>query len=101
MARTEKLRTTLGEEVDHEVKPLNSAEGRAEAICPTCGVLVETHRCRLCGAVKTINPVSKNLIWMRNGRLVAGFHDEKQAYVRMAMQHGIPKEDWPERFKEK
>jgi hypothetical protein len=36
---------------------------------------------------------------MRNGRLVKGFHDEKQAFVEMAKQWSIPKEDWPEEFK--
>jgi len=69
-----------------------------EALCPTCGVEVPTHRCRLCGAVRTVNQVSRNVIWMRNGRVVRAFADEKQAYVKMAEVYGIPKERWPKRF---
>ena len=72
----------------------------AEAICPTCGKPVPTHKCVLCGATKSINSVSGNVIWMRNGRVVAAFRDEKDAYVRMAVQYGIPASEYPERFKE-
>jgi ribosomal protein L32 len=39
-----------------------------KAICPSCGKAVATHRCNLCGAEKTVNQVSGNEIWMRNGR---------------------------------
>jgi len=72
----------------------------AEAICPTCGKPVPTHRCRLCGATKTINSVSGNVIWMRNGRVVAAFRDEKDAWIRMATQYSIPQDEWPDRFRE-
>lgn len=82
---------------DIENMPASEA---ADAICPTCKKLVEGHRCRLCGATKTINQVSGNLIWMRNGRLVAAFHDEKEAWLEMATQYGIPRDQWPEKFKE-
>ena len=71
----------------------------AEAICPTCGKEVLTHMCRFCGATKSINSVSGNVIWMRNGRVVEAFRDEKQAYVNMAVRYGIPESEWPERFK--
>lgn len=74
-------------------------EGPADSICPACGVEVQNGKCRLCGARKTINDVSGNCIWMRNGRLVAGFADEKAAYVKMAMEWGIPRDRWPERFR--
>lgn len=74
---------------------------RAEAICPTCGVDVDGHKCRLCGAGKTISSVSGNVIWMRNGRVVAAFRDEKQAFINMAERHGIPEKEWPERFRNK
>ena len=71
----------------------------ADVLCPTCGKPVEGHKCRLCGATKTVNQASGNVMWMRNGRLVAAFHDEKAAWVKMAEKHGIPKAEWPEKFK--
>jgi len=80
-------------------KKLTEAE-RSDAICPTCGVEVKGHKCRLCGATKTINSVSNNLVWMRNGRLVAGFRDEKAAYIEMARKFGISENKWPKKFKE-
>ena len=73
----------------------------AKSICPTCGKEVLTHMCRFCGATKCINSVSGNVIWMRNGRLIQAFRDEKQAYVEMATRYGIPESEWPERFKSK
>lgn len=71
--------------------------GAIPAICP-CGKPVDTHRCRFCGAVKTVNSVSGNEIWMRNGQVVAAFQDSKTAYVEMAQKWGIPKERWPPEF---
>jgi hypothetical protein len=71
----------------------------AEAICPACGKPVLDHKCRLCGATKSINSVSGNVIWMRAGRVIVAFEDERQAYVRMATKFGIPEKDWPERFR--
>jgi hypothetical protein len=71
-----------------------------EAICPTCNKGVEGHKCRFCGATKTINQVSGNLIWMRNGRVISAFKDEKIAWVQMANANGIPKDKWPERFRD-
>jgi ribosomal protein L24E len=70
----------------------------AEAICP-CGKPVETHKCRFCGATKSINQASGHVIWMRNGRVVRAFQDEKKAYVEMAEQYGIPEAEWPEQFR--
>lgn len=74
-------------------------EHPADVLCPTCGKSVGGHRCRLCGATKTVNQVSGNIMWMRNGRLIAAFHDEKAAWVKMAEKHGIPRAKWPEKFK--
>lgn len=71
----------------------------SEVVCPSCGKPIEGHRCRLCGATRTVNSVSGNVIWMRNGRVVEAFHDEREAYVKVAMKHSIPVEEWPERFK--
>lgn len=71
----------------------------AEAFCPKCLKAVEGHRCRLCGATKAINDVSGNVIWMLNGRVVAAFRDERAAYVNMAERCGIPRGEWPERFR--
>jgi len=72
-----------------------------EALCPSCGVDVETHRCRLCGATRTVNQVSGKIIWMKNGRVIRAFEDSKHAYVEMAKVHGIPQERWPEAFRDK
>lgn len=71
--------------------------GAIESICP-CGQPVEGHRCRLCGAVKTVSSVSGNVIWMRNGRIAAAFQDSKRAYVEMAERWGVPKDRWPREF---
>ncbi len=71
----------------------------ADVLCPTCGKVVEGHKCRLCGATKTVNQVSGKIMWMRNGRLVAAFHDEKAAWLRAAREHNIPRSEWPEKFK--
>lgn len=71
-----------------------------EAICPKCRKEVQSHRCRLCGATRTINSVSGNVIWMLNGRVVEAFPDDKAAYIQMAVRCGIPEADWPARFKE-
>ena len=79
--------------------PAAEKEMAAEALCPTCGKEVLTHKCNLCGATMCISQVSGNVIWMRNGRVVAAFTDERVAYVKMAEKYGIPKENYPERFK--
>lgn len=73
----------------------------AESICPSCLKPVLEHRCRLCGARKTINQVSGNVIWMRNGRVVPGgaFKDDKTAYIRTAERSGTPRDQWPEKFR--
>lgn len=55
--------------------------------------------CRLCGATMQISEVSGNIIWMRNGRVVAAPQDEKDAWVKMAKAHWIPESEWPERFR--
>jgi len=36
---------------------------------------------------------------MLNGRVVAAFRDEKDAYVKMALRSGIPESEWPQRFR--
>jgi len=71
----------------------------AEAICPKCEKPVAGHMCRFCGATKAINDASGNVIWMLNGRVVAAFRDEKDAYVKMALRARIPESEWPERFR--
>jgi len=73
----------------------------SDSICPGCLVRVIENKCRLCGARKTINSVSGNVIWMRNGRIVPGgaFQDDKNAYVQMAQRSGIPMSEWPEKFR--
>ena len=67
-------------------------------ICPTCGVPVKGHKCRLCGATKTINSVSGNEIWMRNGRIVRAFKDARFAWLEMAKKYQIPYAEWPVAF---
>jgi len=82
-------------------KPVETVEQKmaAEAICPKCMKPVESHMCRFCGATKAINDASGNVIWMLNGRVVAAFRDEKDAYVKMALRSGIPESEWPQRFR--
>jgi hypothetical protein len=75
-----------------------AAEESGYSICPACGKEVENQKCRFCGARLTINDVSGEAIWMRNGRIVAGFKNLKQAYVQMAEQWGIPRDRWPKAF---
>lgn len=70
-----------------------------DGICPTCGIPVVGHRCLFCGATKTVNQVSRNVMWMRNGHLVAAFHDEKAAWCEIAERFNISKEEWPEQFR--
>lgn len=73
--------------------------GVIESICPSCGPEdgdIINFKCRKCGARKTTNSVSGNVIWMRNGRIVRAFEDERRAYVEMALRYGIPQEQWPE-----
>ena len=82
------------------VRPVEQGrKSTAEAICPDCGVPVATHKCRLCGATKSISDVSGNVIWMRNGRVVAAFRDARDAYIKMAIRYGIPETEWPEKFR--
>ena len=82
-------------------KTMKQREHEAEALCPTCGVEVHTHKCNLCGATRSVNSVSGNVFWMRNGRIVQGgaFRDEREAWVKVARQYEIPMEQWPERFR--
>ena len=83
------------------MKEVNANEADpVESLCPKCGVPVPTHKCRLCGSVRTINQVSGNVIWMKNGRVVRAFIDSKHAYVEMAKAHNIPKEEWPKEFRD-
>ena len=68
-------------------------------ICPKCGAQTN-YRCRLCGATRTTNAVSGNVIWMLNGRVVAAFKDSREAWVRMATEYRIPREEWPVAFQD-
>lgn len=65
------------------------------------GDLNEDKACRLCGAAMRISQVSGNVVWIRNGRVVAAFQDEKDQWVKMAKRHGVPESEWPERFRTK
>lgn len=93
--QADKVKAIKNEKAVKDMTP----EERADAICPTCGVGVSGHKCRLCGATKSVNAASGNQIWMRNGRLIAAFRDGREAYVRMASQYGIPENEWPEEFR--
>jgi methionyl-tRNA synthetase len=84
-------------EVEHHTK---APEKEIEGICPGCGKEMGEYRCRFCGTTKTINQVSGNVIFMRNGRIVSAFTDEKAAFIQMAIKHNIPQEQWPKQFKE-
>jgi len=95
---TKKVNSELDVIIQEEIKD-EEIEAKAEAICPSCGVKVFDHKCRLCGATKNISQVSGNVIWMRNGRVVAAFDDVKQAFVKMAIKYGIPISEYPEQFK--
>ncbi len=81
---------------------MEERERLAESICPSCGIEVFDHKCRPCGATKSVNSVSGNVFWMRNGRIVQGgaFKDEREAYTKMATQYKIPQERWPEKFRD-
>ena len=72
-----------------------------DSICPSCGPNgdIRDEKCRKCGARKTINDVSGNVIWMRNGRVVRAFADERKAYVGMAVLYHVPEDQWPEEFR--
>ena len=72
-----------------------------DQLCPSCGPKgdIRDEKCRLCGARRTVNQVSGNVIWMRNGRIVRAFKDSRQAYVQMAIKNGIPESRWPEEFR--
>lgn len=68
--------------------------------CYPCGGDMEGRStCRLCGAGRQINQSTGNIIWTRNGRLVAAFDDERDAYIAMAERDNIPIEKWPEKFR--
>ena len=77
-----------------------AAEAAPGTICPSCGAEIAGTYCRLCGCRQCINSVSQQAIWMRNGRIVAGFANAKQAYIAMAAKFGIPRERWPRIFLE-
>lgn len=80
------------------VEPVAEVLQAEDYICPSCGVTT-FYRCRLCGATRSTNAVSGNVIWMRNGRVLAAFRDAAHAWVRMAERYGIPAEQWPEQFR--
>lgn len=103
MARKKKEVTEKEAVEDTKLDEIKASQGNViiTDVCPTCGPKgdIINGKCRLCGARKTINSVSGNVIWMRNGRIVRAFRDSKQAYVKMALNYGIPKSEWPEEFK--
>lgn len=68
--------------------------------CYMCnGDLNEENKCCKCGAERKISQVSGNIIWVRNGRVVAAFQDEKDQFLKVAERYNIPPEQWPERFR--
>ena len=68
--------------------------------CYPCGGVLEGRDiCRLCGARREINRSTGNVIWVRNGLLVAAFEDERQAYIAMAQRNKIPVERWPAKYR--
>ena len=80
---------------------INMADVTQDGICPSCGIVVPG-RCRLCGARMTINSVSRQVIWMRNGRIVKGgmFKDVVHAWREMANQWEIPRGQWPKEIQD-
>ena len=80
-----------------KLEDVKAAEQANEALCP-CGQEDVGYRCPKCGATKHVNPVNGNVTWMRNGRIVRAFHDERSAYGEMATAYGIPKDRWPQQF---
>lgn len=68
--------------------------------CYCCGgPLNDESMCRHCGAQRQINKSTGNVIWVRRGKLVAAFDDEREAYRAMAKANGIPYEKWIEKYK--
>jgi hypothetical protein len=49
--------------------------------------------------MRQINLSTGNIIWVRNGKVVAAFDDEKEAYRASAKRNGIPMERWPDKYK--
>lgn len=67
--------------------------------CYICGgTLDEERTCRACGTAMQVSQTSGNIIWVRGGRVLAAFQDEKDEWVKMARRCQIPEADWPERF---
>lgn len=89
----------MKKKVDISKEKTNSEEITAEALCPSCGKGVITHKCELCGATKNISPISGNVVWMRNGRIVEAFINTKESYVIIAKRFGIPENEWYEKYK--
>lgn len=68
--------------------------------CYICGGDLDDEKvCRSCGAAMQVSQVSGNIIWVRAGRVLAAFQDEKDQWVKMAKRCNIPEADWPERFR--
>ncbi len=76
---------------------VEAAMKSGESLCP-CGQEGVGYKCPKCGSTQHVSPVNGNVTWMRNGRIVRAFHDEKAAFVEMATNHGIPKDRWPIQF---
>lgn len=99
--------TSLSRRVEKAPEPETRESAPVEInehlLCPTCKdggeINAASRKCRLCGARQTVNQVSGNVIWMRNGHIVRAFKDEKDAYTSMATRYGIPRSQWPEDFR--
>jgi hypothetical protein len=53
-----------------------------KSICPSCGDSVDVYRCGTCGTTKSTNPISGNIVWMKNEKIVAAFKDAKSAHLK-------------------
>ena len=69
--------------------------------CPGCGAAVVLPKCTACGAEQRVNPASGNIMWLRRGRVLAAFEDEKAQWEAMAARYGIARGDprTPEKFR--
>lgn len=69
--------------------------------CYPCGEeMKDLIRCTKCGAERQISQTTGNVIWMRRGRLISAFQDEKEAWIEMAKRWKVSRELWPDRFKD-
>lgn len=66
--------------------------------CYSCNGILDGNRCRLCGAERMMTEEG-SVMWIRDGRVIAVPEDEKKQWVAMAERNGIPRDQWPEKFR--